>query len=327
MSLIRILGNKIPQEKNYMWAQIIFISFGVVGGVSIQLNRLMDYDSYNNLSAALANIAFFAIIFTTLLWLIRRIIRKIVIRSGFPDSVKKGFRKYDTFTYGIFLLPVLGAIGVQFTFYLVALVVISFFSLQFSLLYFLMSKEHRHKISTSPHYISFLFLISGFAALIYQIVWQRSLFIAFGVNIESVTIIVSIFMFGLGTGSVMGGVLSRKYSSFLPQLFLLCEILIGLFGIASLYLINIVSEATLNSSIFTVSLSVYALLCIPTMMMGGDSSYSCCVSAKTYEKHWGISWHALLFQYGRLCFSMLYNSIFAFCPFWTADSGVCGSLF
>src|SRR5262249_6293057 len=53
-----------------------------------------------------------------------------------------------------------------------------------------------------------LFFLSGFAALIYQIVWQRVLFAAFGVNIESVTITVSLFMFGLGVGSLVGGVLS-----------------------------------------------------------------------------------------------------------------------
>jgi hypothetical protein len=50
------------------------------------------------------------------------------------------------------------------------------------------------KTSSSVAYLSFLFLISGFAALIYQIVWQRTLFAAFGVNIESTTIIVRPFM-------------------------------------------------------------------------------------------------------------------------------------
>jgi len=54
-----------------------------------------------------------------------------------------------------------------------------------------------------------LFFISGFPALIYQIVWQRALFTIYGVNIESVTIVVSAFMLGLGLGSVAGGMVSR----------------------------------------------------------------------------------------------------------------------
>ena len=36
-----------------------------------------------------------------------------------------------------------------------------------------------------------LFFFSGFPALIYQLTWQRALFRAFGVNIESVTIVVT----------------------------------------------------------------------------------------------------------------------------------------
>src|SRR5438552_269739 len=47
-----------------------------------------------------------------------------------------------------------------------------------------------------------LFFFSGFPALIYQIVWQRSLFVIYGINIESVTIVVSAFMLGLGLGSL-----------------------------------------------------------------------------------------------------------------------------
>jgi hypothetical protein len=42
-----------------------------------------------------------------------------------------------------------------------------------------------------------LFFCSGFPALIYQIIWQRALFAVYGLNIESVTIVVSGFMLGL----------------------------------------------------------------------------------------------------------------------------------
>ena len=50
-----------------------------------------------------------------------------------------------------------------------------------------------------------LFFFSGFPALIYQLTWQRALFRIFGVNIESVTIVVTAFMLGLGLGSLAGG--------------------------------------------------------------------------------------------------------------------------
>src|SRR5438093_222678 len=86
--------------------------------------------------------------------------------------------------------------------------------------------------------LSCLFLISGFAALIYQIVWQRALFTAFGVNIESITTVVAVFMFGLGVGALVGGKLSQRWPNRLPQLFLLCELAIGAFGLVSLPLIK-----------------------------------------------------------------------------------------
>jgi len=50
-----------------------------------------------------------------------------------------------------------------------------------------------------------LFFFSGFPALLYQIVWQRALFTIYGVNIEWVTVIMTVFMLGLGLGSLAGG--------------------------------------------------------------------------------------------------------------------------
>src|SRR6476661_436647 len=76
-----------------------------------------------------------------------------------------------------------------------------------------------------------LFFFSGFPALIYQLTWQRELFLIFGVNIESVTIVVTAFMLGLGFGSLAGGWLSKRRG--LPLLLMLAaiEILTAAFGV------------------------------------------------------------------------------------------------
>jgi spermidine synthase/MFS family permease len=116
--------------------------------------------------------------------------------------------------------------------------------------------------------IFFLFFISGFAALIYQIIWQRMLFRTFGVNIESVTIIVSVFMLGLGTGSLFGGYLSKAFPDKSIKLFIFCELIIGIFGISSMSLIDYVTKITLHSPLWLMGLSTYALLFIPTTFMG-----------------------------------------------------------
>ena len=79
-----------------------------------------------------------------------------------------------------------------------------------------------------------LFFFSGFPALIYQLTWQRALFRIFGVNIESVTIVVTAFLLGLGFGSLLGGVLSKWRAIPLLPLLAAIELLTGAFGLVSL---------------------------------------------------------------------------------------------
>ena len=56
---------------------------------------------------------------------------------------------------------------------------------------------------TPSRFLGPLFFLSGFPALLYQVVWQRSLFSLFGTNVESVTVVVAAFMLGLGLGSCL----------------------------------------------------------------------------------------------------------------------------
>ena len=78
-----------------------------------------------------------------------------------------------------------------------------------------------------------LFFVSGVAALVYQVCWQRLLFAAFGVDIDSVTIIVSVFMLGLGLGALVGGDLADRRPGWALRFFALAELGIGVFGLFS----------------------------------------------------------------------------------------------
>lgn len=124
------------------------------------------------------------------------------------------------------------------------------------------------KVSAISKPILRLFFFSGFAAIIYQIVWQRMLYASFGTNIEAITIIVSVFMFGLGLGSLLGGYLSKRYNDKLIQLFFSIEIAIGLFGLNSNFFISSVSKVFLNYHDAALPFIIFMLLCIPTMAMG-----------------------------------------------------------
>jgi len=117
-------------------------------------------------------------------------------------------------------------------------------------------------------WIHVVFLISGFSALVYQVVWQRTLFSIFGINIESVTIIVTVFMLGLGIGSLIGGRISKNSNFSLLMPFGIIELAIGIFGVFSLDIFSFMGTVTLGYSTFSTAITISALLLIPTLLMG-----------------------------------------------------------
>ena len=113
-----------------------------------------------------------------------------------------------------------------------------------------------------------LFFASGFAALLYQIVWQRTLFAIYGINIESVTVIVTAFMLGLGFGSLAGGAISRRARTSVVLLFAGVEAAIGLYGLVSLGLFRLIGERTLGEAPGVIALVTLLMVLLPTTLMG-----------------------------------------------------------
>src|SRR4051812_26013165 len=109
-----------------------------------------------------------------------------------------------------------------------------------------------------------LFFFSGFPALLYQIVWQRALFTIYGVNTESVTVIVTVFMLGLGFGSLAGGWFSKRPAIPLLGVFGTIELGISFFGLISLKVFHAVALFTASSSTVGTGLAIFAVLIIPT---------------------------------------------------------------
>jgi spermidine synthase len=113
-----------------------------------------------------------------------------------------------------------------------------------------------------------LFFLSGIPALIYQIVWQRTLFAIYGVNMESVTIVVSAFMLGLGLGSLAGGHISKNAAAPLLLLFGGIELGIAAYGVASLPVFHAVARFTAGAPPLETGLLSLALVLVPTVLMG-----------------------------------------------------------
>src|SRR6266849_8057159 len=76
------------------------------------------------------------------------------------------------------------------------------------------------------------FLISGFCSLLYEVLWLRLAMAQFGVTTALTSIVISMFMAGLGLGSWGSGRLIRKYNSRIRtpalRLYALAELLIGM---------------------------------------------------------------------------------------------------
>ncbi len=117
-------------------------------------------------------------------------------------------------------------------------------------------------------WIYIVFFLSGFAALLYQVVWQRALYAIYGINIESVTMVVTAFMLGLGLGSLAGGVVSKDPKRPVLLLFSMVELGIGVFGAVSLAVFHAVGEATLGMSAVATFLVTFLLVLVPTLLMG-----------------------------------------------------------
>ena len=113
-----------------------------------------------------------------------------------------------------------------------------------------------------------VFVLSGISALIYQLVWQRSLLMIFGSNVESVAMVVAAFLMGLGIGSIAGGWVSKQERVSLVLCFGIAELCIGAYGLISLALFNWVDQHVAMPGGMLTGVLAFALVFIPTLLMG-----------------------------------------------------------
>jgi predicted membrane-bound spermidine synthase len=121
---------------------------------------------------------------------------------------------------------------------------------------------------SQPLFVAFL---SGAAALLYQVIWQRLLVIFLGGDVYSVTVIVAAFMGGLGFGSLIGGIAADRLGPARSLwAFAAVELAIALCGAVSKPLFYDVLYLRFPhlSALPGASLVVFAMLLVPTLPMG-----------------------------------------------------------
>ena len=125
--------------------------------------------------------------------------------------------------------------------------------------------------------ILLLFLGSGMAGLIYQVLWTKLLSLTFGVTIMAVSAVLTSFFGGLALGSYLGGRWIDRHGDGLKW-YGLAEIVIGLYALSFSWLLTINNSAYvfiaqhLSMDFYGLSILKFILsallLAIPTTLMG-----------------------------------------------------------
>ncbi len=131
---------------------------------------------------------------------------------------------------------------------------------------------NRLRLSLPVSVLLLLFFLSGFAALLYQVIWQRLLVFYTGSDTVSISLIVSAFMTGLGLGYLVGGRLAdRSLPGANLRYFLGAELGIMVFAAFSKYILYdflYASAPPFGDTPVVVYIIVFGVLLLPTFLMG-----------------------------------------------------------
>jgi spermidine synthase len=122
-------------------------------------------------------------------------------------------------------------------------------------------------------WIFIFFFVSGFCSILYEVIWLRLSMAQFGVTSALVSIVLSIFMAGLGLGSWVSGHAIKKYGGRIKtsamRVYALAELLIGISAVAVPYELRLgrrlLGQTAISSSgaYYVVSGAWVALTLIP----------------------------------------------------------------
>jgi spermidine synthase len=117
--------------------------------------------------------------------------------------------------------------------------------------------------------IILLYFLSGASALIYEIVWARMLGLIVGTAVTAWAAVLVAYMGGMALGSAIGGKVADKAKRPL-LIFALCELGIGLYGVASPSIFNLIRHFCVILPPLTglQAFIAVAALIVPTMLMG-----------------------------------------------------------
>ena len=142
----------------------------------------------------------------------------------------------------------------------------------------ILQKNNSESKASWTFLLSVAYLLSGFCALIYQIVWIRKFSLVFGSTVFSMSIVTAVFFGGLAIGSRLFGEISN-ISKNPVRIYALLEILIGFYALAFPRLLATLEKIydpiylqVYDNFVFLVLIRMFitlAVLSLPTLLMGG----------------------------------------------------------
>src|SRR5438105_15102771 len=132
--------------------------------------------------------------------------------------------------------------------------------------------------SNAARAYSLLFFFSGATGLVYELLWVRILYQAFGSTIQSITTVVAAYMGGLGLGAWLLGRKADRHAR-PAALYGWLEIAIGAFGLASPFVLSLAHRVYIGAAgalalggaasvALRFGLAALVLL-VPTTLLGG----------------------------------------------------------
>jgi len=119
-------------------------------------------------------------------------------------------------------------------------------------------------------FLALAFAISGFTALVYEVVWSRPLQLIFGSTIYAVSTILTTFFVGFSIGSYYFRHLADHSKNPLA-LFGIIQIGIGVYGLIILWLFKIITPLYLTlNSIFLQFILLFLIIIIPATLFGAS---------------------------------------------------------
>jgi spermidine synthase len=130
--------------------------------------------------------------------------------------------------------------------------------------------------------------LSGFCSLLYQVIWVRMAFASFGVITPVLSVVLSVFMLGLGLGSFLGGRIARAWDrshrSSLAVLYGFCEFTIGIGALIVPFLFSLGDQALLQAG----EMSSIQYLVLSALVIAASILPSCVMMGATFPLMMGF---------------------------------------